>query len=272
MNEPEDILTDASQPEVPKGQGKDDYVPLTKSEAESLRRERDESRASERAWADIARGTRQAPPAPVEQELPDASEFLDPEETHGGVEDDTPERFVDDFAKSGSAAISKRGFVTRAEAIKMATDAAIKVSNDLIGRNNQRTSSDQAILTEFGDLKNPESALYKETAIRYQRAIKMDPGAAKTPAALYLAAEGARDVLKAREASKPKADPDEAEDETDRQHRAASQDGRTRSRGASDDATDMLGPEANAIIKGFGITEAEYRASQKATGARGARR
>jgi hypothetical protein len=270
MNEPEDILTDASQPEVPKGQGKDDYVPLTRQQAEGLQRERDESRASERAWADIARGTRQQP-APVEQELPDASEFLDPEESHGGVDDDTPEKFVDDLAKTGGAAISKRGFVTRAEAIKMATDAAIKVSNDLIGRNNQRTSSDQAILTEFGDLKNPESALYKETAVRYQRAIKMDPGAAKTPAALYLAAEGARDVLKAREASKPPV-ADEGEDETDRQHRAASQDGRTRSRGQADDATDMLGPEANAIIKGFGITEAEYRASQKATGARGARR
>lgn len=272
MNEPEDILTDASQPEVPsKGQGKDDYVPLTRAQAEGLQRERDESRASERAWADIARGTRQAPPSPVEQELPDASEFLDPEETHGGVEDDTPERFVDDFAKNGSAAISKRGFVTRAEAIKMATDAAIKVSNDLIGRNNQRTSSDQAILTEFGDLKNPESALYKETAVRYQRAIKMDPGAAKTPAALYLAAEGARDVLKAREASKPPV-ADEGEDETDRQHRAASQDGRTRSRGQADDALDMIGPQAREVIKGFGISDAEFQASAKATGGRGARR
>lgn len=272
MNEPEDILIDASQPEVPKGQGKDDYVPLTRAQAEGLQRERDESRASERAWADIARnnGSRQQP-APVEHELPDASEFMDPEEPLPGVDDDTPEKFVDDFAKSGSAAIARRGFVTRAEAIKMATDAAIKVSNDLIGRNNQRTSSDQAILTEFGDLKNPESALYKETAVRYQRAIKMDPGAAKTPAALYLAAEGARDVLKAREASKPPV-ADEGEDETDRQHRAASQDGRTRSRGQADDALDMIGPQAREVIKGFGISDAEFQASAKATGGRGARR
>lgn len=264
MNEPEDILTDAPQPEVPsKGQGKDDYVPLTRQQAESLTRERDESRQSEKYWAGLARNGNQHQPAPIEHDLPDASEFMDPEEPLPGVDDDTPEKFVDDFAKSGSAAIARRGFVTAAQAQKMATDAAIKVSSQMIGANNQRTSSDQAILTEFGDLKNPESALYKETAVRYQRAIKMDPGAAKTPAALYLAAEGARDVLKAREASKPKPDTDE-EPESERRHRADSQDGRTRSRGASDDApSDMLGPEASAIIKGMGITEAEYRASQK---------
>lgn len=270
---------DANQPGVPdKGQGnKDDYVPLTKDQEASLRRELGESRQSEQAWANFHRngGANRTAAEPV-NELPDPREFEVEGETQPGIEDDTPEKLVNDFAATGVAALSKRGFITAADALKLARQEAIKISQEMIGRNNQKSAADQRIVNEFADLKKPDSELFKATALIYREAVEMDPGAAKTPAALFLAAKAAKAQLASAKRDRAADDQpgDAGETADDRRRRADSQDG-SRSRGRADSAADdMLGAEAREIIKGFGISEAEFKEQRQATrtAGRGARR
>lgn len=259
-----------NEPETPpvpeKGQAKtDENVTLSKAEHAALLRQLDESKNSERYWADMARRGGRAPEPAAEPEETDASEFYDEEDTASNLPDDTPAKLVDDFASQGISALQKRGFVTVAEAKRIAVEAAARVSRELIGRERQKITSDTQLMQEFPDLKDQKSELFQETAKIYQRAVAMDQSAAKTPAALYLAAEAAREKLKAK-APAPKAHrEDDYEPEDDRRQRAASQDGRSRGRAPQED-TDMLGPEAKAVIKQMGITEEEYRASQKLMG------
>jgi len=249
--------------------GKDDTVTLSKSEVEALRRDRDEARESERYWSGIARsGGRQADPVEEQEDELDASRFTD-ESALDGIDGDTPEKLVDDFAAKGVSALKSRGFITAADAQKLAVDVAAKVARELIGRERQKITSDSQIMTEFPDLRNQDSELFKETAKRYQRAVAMDPNAKKTPAALYLAADAARESLKAKAPAPRRRDAEEDDDryerenEDDRRARAASQDSRPRGRREVDDTDDMLGDEARQVIKSMGITEEEFKASQK---------
>jgi len=268
--EPDEVLSDEPpNPDVPaKGQGKDDYVPLTRTEAESLRRERDEARESERYWSAHARGNGQQQQQAAEPEADDASEFY-AEETASNDED-TPEKLVDDFAATGVKALQKRGFITAADAQKLAADTALRVTREMIGRERQKMGSDTKILADFPELKDQTSDLWKETAKHYKEAVDMDPNAAKTPAALYLAAKTARAIIAAKakvhHAPKDDDDDDTPEPESDRRARANSQDGRAKGRAEVED-DDMLGSEAKAIIKMMGITDAEFKASRKEVGA-----
>jgi|GEM_PF-5618232 len=268
--EPDEVLgNEPPNPDVPaKGQGKDEYVPLTRTEAESLRRERDEARESERYWSAHARGNGQQQQA-AEPEAEDGSEFY-AEETPAD-DDDTPEKLVDDFAATGVKALQKRGFITAADAQRLAVDTAVKVSREMINRERQKMGSDTKILADFPELKDEKSDLYKETAKHYQEAVAMDPSAVKSPAALYLAAKTARATLKAKAAPRRDDDDDRPEPESDRRARANSQDGRAKHRAEVED-DDMLGSEARSIVKSMGITEAEFKASRKETAGAGRRR
>jgi len=266
--EPDEVL--GNEPNTPdvsdKGQGKDEYVPLTRAQAESLQRQVDESRESERYWSAHARNNGQQQQA--EPEAEDGSEFYD-EET--ATEGNTPEKFVDDLASTGAAAIGKAGYVTKAEAQRIAADTAARVSREFIGRERQKMGSDTKILADFPELKDQNSDLYKETAKHYQEAVAMDPNAVKSPVALYLAAKTARATLKAKAAPRRDDDDDRPEPESDRRARANSQDGRAKGRAEVED-DDMLGSEARSIVKSMGITEAEFKASRKETAGAGRRR
>lgn len=259
------IDRDPNTPEVPhEGQG--ETVTMPKSEAESLRRELRESRESERYWAAAARGNGARPEAqPEVDDGPDPSEFIDEELPAAGAEEDTPAKFVDDLAAKGVEAITKRGLVTRQEARRIATEAAITVSRQLIGRERQAMTTDHVLSTEFPELKDQNSELFKETSVRYQKAVAMDPSAMKSPAALYLAAQAAKEALKSRAPRRGADDDYDGEErESDRRQRASSQDGRPRSRPESSDSGDYLGVEAQSIIKSFGVSEAEFKEQQKA--------
>lgn len=269
------IENDAHQPTVPDGQGgkgKEETVTVSKAELESMRRERDEARESERYWAERARaGSRPAEPAGEPESDEDPTEFIDPDQPDG-IEGDTAEKLIEELQAKGVKALRDRGFVTAAQANKMATETALKVSRELIGRERQKITSDATLMNEFPDLRNPESELFKETAKHYQRAVAMDPNAKKTPAALYLAAAAARESLKVEKPIRRTQDEDRyREDEADRRQRASSQDGRGRGRGDVDDRDDMLGDEARQVIRSMGITEEEFIASRKATGKTGRR-
>jgi len=238
----------------------------------ALERELAESRESEKYWSGLARsgGPRQAAPEPEPEADPedDGSEFLDADETPV-IEGDSPEKLIDEFASEGVKALSKRGFITAKDAQRIAVETAMKVTHSLIGRERGKIDTDQKILGEFPELRDQTSELFKETAKRYQKAVAMDPAAKKTPAALYLAADAAKEALTAR--GRRERD-DEDEPETDRRQRAASQDARPRGRATEEADDDMLGSEARQIIKAMGISEKEFRESRRDTAARPVRR
>jgi len=269
-----DVLGNEPQaPPVAPAQGTEENVTLSKAAHDALIRERDEARNSERYWAERARSGGNNTPAPAAEndDAPDSREFLDDDDTPAGLEDDTAAKLVDDFASQGVSALTKRGFITAADAKRIAVDTAVKVSRELIGRERQKMTSDAQIVTDFPELKDQTSELFKETAAIYQKALAMDPNAAKTPAALYLAAQAAKASLKGRQAP-PASRREEEEHEDDRRRRADAQDGRSRGRSTAEDTSDMLGPEAKELISKMGITEDEYKASAKQFARRSGRR
>ena len=234
----------------------------------ALERELAESRESEKYWSGLARsgsGSRTPAPEPEPEPEEDGSEFLDDSVENQSVEGDTPEKLIDEFASEGVKALAKRGFITAKDAQKIAVDTAMKVSQSMIARERGKMDTDSKILGEFPELKDQTSELFKETAKRYQKAVAMDPNAKKTPAALYLAADAAKEAIKYRSR---RDDPDD-EPESDRRRRADSQDARPRGRSTSDDGDDMMGSEARQIIRQMGISEAEFKAQKKETSASG---
>lgn len=250
---------------------KDTWVPLSRAQTESLQRERDESRESERYWSGVARGGgRTAEPIDEGNDDPDGSEFLD-DDAADGIEGDTPEKLVDEFAAQGVKALKSRGFITAKEAQKLASEVAIKVARQMIGQQVTRSTTDTQIMTAFPELKDQTSELFKATAKIYQEAVAMDPSAKKTPAALFLAAKAAKAALKparSRDDDRDEDREDRPEVESDRRRRSDSQDSRTRGRGDVEDADDMLGPEVRQVCKDMGITTDEWKASQKTTRSR----
>jgi hypothetical protein len=186
-----------------------------------------------------------------------------------GLEGDTPEKLIDEFASSGVAALSKRGFITAADAKKIAVEAALHVSQELIGRERQKMGTDAQIKTEFPELWDKDSDLFKETAKHYQKAVAMDRNALKSPAALWLAAEAARASLGRRAPARGEDGYEERgggrEPEEDRRARAAAQDGRSNGKHQSDDM-DMLGPEAKEVARLMGVTPEEFQKSRKELG------
>ncbi|MBZ5578245.1 MAG: hypothetical protein LAP40_16910 [Acidobacteriia bacterium] len=255
----------ADRPNVPPGQGggnKEETVTLSKTEVEALRRDRDEARESERYWAGIAKTGGGAPsPEPAsdpEDEISlDENEFVDPDAPDGLLAGDTPEKLVEDIAAHGVEALRRRGYISRAEAERIAVDKATqvasKIAREVVGNERQKLVTDNRLLGKFPDLRNPQSELFQETAKIYREAVEMDPSAKKTPAALYLAAKSAQQIIDSRGGGR--------EDEQDRLDRVNAQDGRTRGRQAASH-DDLIGPEAADIIKQMGISEDDYKAEK----------
>ena len=259
---PEVIERDANETHVPPGQGdktppKDETVTISKAELEGLRRENQERGEAARYWAGVARTSNGNGAAPAEAagepeyEL-DASEFLDAD-APDGLTDDTPEKLVDEFAAQGVNALKKRGFITAADAQRIAVEAAGKVAQVIMGRERQKRVTDDQLLGQFPELRDQNSELFKETAKIYREAVTMDPSAKKTPAALFLSAKAAKQMITSR-------GPND-EDEQDRLDRINAQDGRTRGR-TQVQHDDLLGEEAKTIISAMGISEDDYKAEK----------
>ena len=261
---PEEVIReDAEQPVVPaEGQGKDDKVTIDKSQFESLQRELREAKQSEQAWARIARNGN-APLAEqpvVEEDELDTEQFVDADAADV-PDDDTADKMVADIAAEGAKALSKRGYVTAAQAQRIAVEAAKAVAKEVVGRRERAITTDAKIMNKFPELRDQKSELFKETAARFQEAVDLNPKSAKDPGALYLAAKSAKEFLDAKNPPRRRSDED-FEDETDRQLRARSQDHRPTGRVEIDD-DDFLGNEAKQVIAGMGITDEQFKASRK---------
>lgn len=250
--------------------GKEETVSISKTELEALRRDRDEARASERTWADMARRNAGGQPTatveePEEELALDESEFLDPDAPTGLLPGDTPEKLVEDIAKEGVNALRKRGYISAAEAEKIAvrksTQVARTIAREVVNTERQKMVSDNQLLTTFPDLKNHDSELFKETAKIYREAVEMDPSAKKTPAALYLAAKAAKQIIDARGGGGGRGADDESEE--DRLERVNAQDGRTRGRREAED-DDMMGDQAKEVARMMGVSEEAYKTEKAA--------
>jgi hypothetical protein len=242
------------QPKPEKPAGKDEGVTLTKAEHAALLRERDEARESERFWAQKARGGKEDPAEPEEEEEPEPEP--DPDEPD-------PEKFVDELAKDGVKALRKYGFMTRAEAEKLADARAEKIAGKVVDRRVQGMQSDTQLVSDFKDIRDPKSELFKTAAPIYQKLVAMN-GGKQTTALLYAAAQAAQAKLDAKAPPpREREDPYDRYDEDDRQARANAQ-GARRGRPAPvpDDDADSLGPQALAIANAFGVTPEAYLANR----------
>lgn len=251
------------QPAAEKGPSREEW--------ESLQRQMDELRQSERYWAERARsGGKAEEPAPgAAEEGPDPNEFLDPNEQPAGIEGDSPEQLVNEFAENGIAALHKRGFITAADAKRIAVEAALHVSQELINRERHKMGTDQQLITRYPDLLDDQSDLFKETAPLLRQAIAMDPRAQNSIAVLTLAAEAASQKLKNRkpreedEYEAPRRNGRESEER--RQARIAAQDGRSNGRQLIDDV-DTLGSEAAEVVRKMNISPEQFLKSRKESG------
>lgn len=254
-------------------------VTIPKSEYERINRERDEFKNSERFWAERARasgrgdGNAPATPAEDEVEIETADLLPKPEKVTGAADVDEsiyedPDKWLAAIAKGPGAvkalvAKATAGMVTP----EQAAEIAAKVARRTVQVERTKMTTDSKLMTTYPELENKESELYQETAKEFRKLINFDPSAENSPTALFAAAG----IAKARlEGKKAKARPADDEDEdgyervdVDRRRRVAAQDGSGTGRGAAvDDDDSNLGPQARSLIKGMGITDAEFLAER----------
>lgn len=253
---------------------------------EALEREVNELRSSNRQLVDLV--GRAVPPkkdaAPAADPLDDVDWGDDPNakaDEEPGPED--PTALVDDLAKLGRDALAKRGFIRESEVRKIVKEesrkAAVTAAKQIVGKTRTQVTTESAILRDFPDLADPESELYKATVPHIQAAVRLDPGAARNPSTLFLAATAAKAALDAKGGGRQRGDRDvdpEDEEEEDREPvrraapsrnvrdiRIASQAGdrnrtpsRTERRGDDDFVMDA---DAKSVAKMMGLTDDEYR-------------
>lgn len=168
------IHEDANQPQVgDKPQGKDDSVTISKAELEGLHRTLRETQQSERDWAAMARREPQPEPAGEPEEEIDASQFVDPDAPTGIVDGDTPEKLVDDLAAQGVAALSKRGYVTAAQAQQIAVDVASKVSRASMRPGSADPGNGKSLAPVPFSFGNAEEMLFGPDAYKYKKPLEV---------------------------------------------------------------------------------------------------
>lgn len=254
-----------------KGQGTGKET-VSRAEFDRVNRELNEARESEKFWANRAKGGAKEP-VPEPEDETDPADFVD-NSGDKELEGDTAEKLVDELSTQGIKALQRRGFVTAADARKIAAEVGVKVAQTLIERTTTKLATDNRLMSAFPELSDEKSEMFKATATIYRELVEMDPGAKKTPATLFAAARVAKAQLKAAEKPEKKARQAEAddeddvydrvEDESDRRRRVAAQDGSRGGRGPRvDDDNDSMGPAAKKIAAAMGLTDDEYRASKQ---------
>lgn len=283
----------------PQGGKGNEEVKLTRAEFESLKRERDEARESERFWANRARSGGQAAAEQVDEpeeqiETGDLVPDVTGEESIDKAIFSDPDKWAEAVSKGPDAIrayVRSLGLVTGKEAAEIARDVARRT----VDVERAKMGTDAKIMNDFPELANPKSDLFKATTVELQQLVAIDPSAKNRPATLYAAAKAAKAGLAAKAAADrgrtrdddhedddryDRIDDDDRggrnrddDDEGDRRRRIDAQDGRNRSRDTDDDM-DMVGPQAREVIRQMGITEKEYQDSRRelGVGRRGGRR
>lgn len=266
------VLAKPAEPAKADKAGKpDEEVTRLREENVSLRRRATESEQSERFWADKAKtGGGEQPkrgPQIVEPEV-ELGDLAGDEQ----VDDEapqTPEKFLDELNEKGVdaiiSALRKRGLVLDKDQV---LQLSAETSRRVVQHERGKMTIDAQISTDFPELKDDTSELFKETSRIFRHNVELDPNLRKSPAALLMAASQARAELKAKAPVK-KARSDYREEGEDReaddarQRRINAQRGELGRGGAPFEGDDDdLGPEARSVIALFGkagVDEKSYR-------------
>lgn len=262
-------------PPVPKGQP--ETITISKAEYDRMARERDEARQSEKFWADRARGGKPEPEAEEEDETIETSDLVPPRVTGKSDIDEAifsdPDKWLEAISKGPKAIealVKKQGFVSAEEAAAIAA----KVARRTVDVERGKITTDNKIMSAYPELADPNSELFKATAVEYRELTEFDPAAKKSPATLYAAAKAAKARLAAEKRAKSTGGEEDEEYGYDRvepaervrRSRVAAQDGSRGGRVArSEEPDDTLGPQAKQIARMMGITDEEFIAERRKT-------
>lgn len=217
-----------------------DELAELRKQFDALRKQNEELAASERYWAEQARG--RGKPEPDPEEEPEEPEDDDPELT-----DDTPDKLVDDFSTKGVEALVKRGVLTKKAAREIIRKEAEKVARQIVDTRVRQVTEDSKLMTEFPELNDPESELYKATQKIYRGLVAEDPALRKSVGALKMAARQAKLELKIQARANGRGD----EDERVNRIKAQNGDRGDRYSGGFEDDGDSLPPQAAEIMAAF---------------------
>lgn len=177
---------------------------------DAMERELGEMRVSNRQLMEIVGQTtrgQQRAEAPAAGDEVDIDWGTDEADEPEADEPEDPAALVEDLSKFGRDALAKRGFVRKADVVKIVREesrkAAKTAATQVVQRARTEVGREGAVIREFPDLADPESELYKATAAHVRAAVKLDPVAARNPVTLYLAAKAATAELGAGEERRP---------------------------------------------------------------------
>lgn len=265
--------------------------PTAEERIASLERELTETRESQKVWEGIANNRPQQvrQTADVRQAEPaDAGiDWGKDEDDDTAPAADTSEALLDDLSKLGADALAKRGFVRTADVRKIAREegrrAAATAANQVVSRARAEVTSETRLMSEFPELKDQTSELYKLATEHVRDTAKFDPKAMDNPVAtLYMAARAAKRELdaKAPKDTRRTGDDDERPTRTARQEHIDAQAGdRGRNRSVvdtgADDTDSGLNEDELSVAKAFGQSAQEYKTEKtrllKLGGGRGKR-
>lgn len=220
---------------------------------EAIEKERDELRESERYWSEKARagsGGDKTKEDEVEDE-DDLSDLL------GDLADDDGDndKFIDELTSEGAAALKKRGFISKKEALQLAQQVAervaSKVSKKAVGKAQKGLQREAKLVREFPFIQDEDSDGFKLTGEFFRKAVARNPDRANDPDALWDAAEKAKLVLDERKKA-------EESKGSRKKARVAAQADFGGTSGMGDDDDEMTDLE-KYVAHNLGVTEAEYR-------------
>ena len=227
-------------------------------ELESAERRIKELQASERYWQE--RATRGGAKEKDAEEEPDedAGDFDDLLAEEAAGEELTPDQFLDELTAKGPKAIAavlqKHGYMKKSDVVKLAQE----VTRRSIAKERGKISIDARIGTEFSDLQDSESDLYKETQKIYREMVALDPKLQYRPSAVLLAAKAAKGALAAKNNGNVKRSTSERDDDdraSERSRRIRAQQGETGRGGRTDDDMEEdMGPEARFLAQSWAKT------------------
>lgn len=225
-------------------------------EVAGLQKRITELEASERYWAGQAahRGEKPADKSGQEDPDADASEFADllGKETAG--DDPDPDKFLDELTATGPKAIRdalKKDLVKKSDVIALATE----ITKRLIAKERGKIAVDARLGSEFAELRNGNSPLFKEAQVVYQEIVELDPKLANSRGAMLLVAQLAKARLEAKTKTNGngnrRTEGDEDGRDSERARRIRAQQGETGRGGRADpdEGPEELGPEAAYLAK-----------------------
>ena len=224
---------------------------LAKLEKELAERDKriQELAESERYWAEQARKA---------AEFDDDGDDEEPEDDFG-VEDDSPDKFVEELSEKGLEALVKRGVLTKREARELIREEAQRIAKQAIEAETRKLQADAEIVRQFPELQDEKSELFQHTAKIFKEMVAEDESLKHSPKALLLAARTAKAELAASGRG--------VGGEEDRLRRIARQGGGDHARGAAFDADDddSLTPTQKKILEalnadgGVQVSEEAYK-------------